>query len=175
MDPRNSWLRLDEKLGDFPMVVDAANGAMSGVAAQVLRVLHGGDVIEVNNDTGSGDVNRKSGVADLEGVSEVTRDDLRFAEHKAVREVFSRKGKAAVFDADGDRFYRLDYDPDSDTVLVLSGDETAVHQARHLAPPFRGTMYINTVESDLNAARAAQALGYEPVLTGVGDKWNIEF
>ena len=33
---------------------------------------------------------------------------------------------------------------------------------------------MNTVESDLNAARAAQELGYEPVLTGVGDKWVLK-
>ena len=56
VDPRNSWLRLDEKLGDFPLVVDAANGAMSGIAAEVFGVLHGGPVIEVNHDTESGDV-----------------------------------------------------------------------------------------------------------------------
>ena len=31
-------------------------------------MLHGGEVIEVNADTASGEVNRKSGVADLEGV-----------------------------------------------------------------------------------------------------------
>jgi phosphomannomutase len=174
LDPRNSWLADGETLGDFPLVVDAANGAMSGLAADVLRTLHGGEVLEVNHDTESGDVNRKSGVADFEGVPEIARGEVRFAEHRAVQLLFERGGKAAVFDADGDRFYRLDYDPKSDTVLVLSGDETAVHQARHLAPPAPGTLYINTVESDLNAARAAQALGYAPVLTGVGDKWVLE-
>ncbi len=174
LDPRNSWLEDGETLGDFPLVVDAANGAMSGLAAGVLRDLHGGEVLEVNDDTGSGDVNRKSGVADLEGVPEIARGETRFDEHRAVQLLFERGGKAAVFDADGDRFYRLDYDAESDTILVLSGDETAVHQARHLAPPASGTLYINTVESDLNAARAAQALGYVPVLTGVGDKWVLE-
>jgi len=118
-------------------------------------------------------VNRRSGVADLEGVAAIARGDLRFRDHLAVRTLFEKGGKAAVFDADGDRFYRLDHDPDSDTLLVLSGDETAVHQARHLAPPAPGTLYVNTVESDLNAARKAQELGYEPVLTGVGDKWVL--
>ena len=174
LDPRNSWLADGETLGDFPLVVDAANGAMSGIAADVLRALHGGEVVEVNHDTESGDVNRKSGVADLEGVPEIARGERRFAGHRAVQLLFERGGKAAVFDADGDRFYRLDHDRESDTILVLSGDETAVHQARHLAPPAPGTLYVNTVESDLNAARAAQALGYAPVLTGVGDKWVLE-
>jgi len=173
LDPRNSWLQDGDAFGDFPLVVDAANGAMSGIAAEVFRELHGGSVTEVNFDVESGDVNKKSGVADLEGVPEIERGDLRFAEHEAVRLVFDQKGKAAVFDADGDRFYRLDYDPGSDRVLVLSGDETAVHQARFLAPPEPGTLYINTVESDLNAAVAAGKLGYTPLLTGVGDKWVL--
>ena len=173
LDPRNSWLGAGESLGSFPLVVDAANGAMSGLVAEVFRALHAGDVLEVNCDTASGEVNRLSGVADLEGVSEVRRYDRRFENHAAVRALFERGGKAAVFDADGDRFYRLDHDPESDTILVLSGDETAVHQARHLAPPEPGTLYVNTVESDLNAARKARELGYEPVLTGVGDKWVL--
>ena len=173
VDPRNSWLPRGESWGDYPLIVDTANGALSGIAGQVFRALHGGEVVEVNIDTESGDVNRKSGVADLEGVPEILPDDRRFAEHAAVTELFRRGGKAAVFDADGDRFYRLDHDPESGTILVLSGDETAVWQARHLAPPEPGTLYINTVESDLNAARAAHELGYEPVLTGVGDKWVL--
>jgi len=174
LDPRNSWLPEGETLGDFPLVVDAANGAMSGVAADVFRSLHGGEVIEVNADVAGGQVNRDSGVADLEGHAVIERGAARFARHRAVQEVFDRKGKAAVFDADGDRFYRLDYDETTDSVLVLSGDETAAHQARFLAPPEPGTLYVNTVESDLNAARFAGELGYEPRLTAVGDKWVLQ-
>ncbi|MEE8106970.1 MAG: hypothetical protein V3T86_15655, partial [Planctomycetota bacterium] len=174
LDPRNSWLPPGETTGEFPLVVDAANGAMSGIAAEVLRALHGGEVTEVNADVASGDVNRDSGVADLEGVVEIKRDDERFKRHRAVIELFLRGGCAAVFDGDGDRFYRLDHDAESDTIHVLSGDETAVHQAAHLAPPRPGTLYINTVESDLNAARAAADLGYTPLLTGVGDKWVLQ-
>ncbi len=173
LDPRNSWLSGGGVLGDFPLVVDAANGAMSGLAAEVFRALHGGEVLEVNSDVESGEVNRKSGVADLEGVHEIPRGSRRFEEHRAVQEVFRCQGKAAIFDADGDRFYRLDYDPQGDGVLVLSGDETAYHQARFLGPPAPHTRYVNTVESDLNAARAARALGYTPVLTAVGDKWVL--
>ncbi len=174
LDPRNSWLPAGETLGDFPLIVDAANGAMSGVAADVLRQLHGGEVIEVNADTASGQVNRDSGVADLEGHEAIERGEARFANHAAVVEVFARKGKAAVFDADGDRFYRLDYDAETDRVLVLSGDETAIHQATFRAPPAPGTLYVNTVESDLNAARHAATLGYEARLTAVGDKWVLK-
>jgi phosphoglucosamine mutase len=174
LDPRNSWLKPGETFGDFPLVIDAANGAMSGLAFEVFRRLHGGAVTELNSDTQSGDVNRKSGVADLEGVQEIARGELRFAEHSAVQALFEKGGKAAVFDADGDRFYRLDHDRESGKILVLSGDETACHQARFLSPRPPSPLYVNTVESDLNAARFAQELGYEPVLTGVGDKWVLK-
>ncbi|MFI5403540.1 MAG: hypothetical protein ACHQ1G_11435, partial [Planctomycetota bacterium] len=172
LDPRNSWLKPGETFGDFPLLIDAANGAMSGLAAEVFRRLHP-DVKELNSDTASGEVNRKSGVADLEGVLEIAPGDLRFAEHAAVRTLFERGGKAAIFDADGDRFYRLDADRESGKILVLSGDETAFHQARVLSPRPPSPLYVNTVESDLNAARAAQEIGYEPVLVGVGDKWVL--
>jgi len=174
LDPRNSWLPEGETLGDFPLIVDAANGAMSNVAAEVFRSLHGGEVIEVNADVAGGQVNKDSGVADLEGHTVIERGEKRYANHRAVQEVFARKGKAAVFDADGDRFYRLDYDEANDRVLVLSGDETAVHQAKFHMPPAPGTLYVNTVESDLNAARYAGTLGYEPRLTAVGDKWVLQ-
>jgi len=174
LDPRNSWLPEGETLGDFPLVVDAANGAMSSLAADVIRELHGGEVIEVNADVAGGQVNKDSGVADLEGHAVIERGESRYASHRAVQEVFARKGKAAVFDADGDRFYRLDYDETTDTVLVLSGDETAVHQAKFRGPPAPGTLYVNTVESDLNAARYAGEMGYEPRLTAVGDKWVLQ-
>ena len=177
LDPRNSWLAPGETLGDFPLVVDAANGALSGVAAALLRELHGGPVLEVNGDARGGLVNHKSGVADLEGAKEIAPGDRRFAEHRAVQELFARGGSAAVFDADGDRFYRLDHDAGSGRVLVLSGDETAVHQARHLrgggGGAGEGALYVNTVESDLNAARAAEDLGYRAVRTAVGDKWVL--
>ncbi len=173
LDPRNSWLTPGESFGDFPLVIDAANGAMSGLAVDTFRRLHP-NVTELNGDTRSGDVNRKSGVADLEGVQEIARGEHRFKEHAAVQALFEKGGKAAIFDADGDRFYRLDYDREGDRILVLSGDETAFHQARVLSPRPPSPLYVNTVESDLNAARAAQELGYEPVLTGVGDKWVLK-
>ena len=40
--------------------------------------------------------------------------------------LFDRGGKAAVFDADGDRFYRLDFDRESGKILVLSGEALAL-------------------------------------------------
>ena len=83
----------------------------------------------------------------------------------------------AIFDADADRFFMLEYDPFKDLLWVLSGDETAILQAQHLSTRFpkkyKGSLYVNTVESDLNAAKAAEKMGFKPEMTAVGDKWIL--
>ncbi len=190
LDPENSWAgQADFK--DVQLVVDPANGSLSGIAADVFRQVGFGKVIEVNHSQ-NGDVNLHSGVADLEGLRLVPADMIddggRFAKHRAVQKLFQlgRKQRAkissgrvkasgAVFDADGDRFYRLDYHPEKDALLVSSGDETAFLQAQYLTQrdpkKFKGAAYVNTVESDLNAGLCAEGLGLKLCLTAVGDKW----
>ena len=170
LDPRNSWLAEGDTLGNFPLIVDAANGAYSEMAADMLRRIHGGDVVEVNGDAASGQVNFRGGVTDLEGITEIARADPRFKDHAGVQAVFERRGKAMVFDADGDRFFRLDYDPEGGKVLVGAGDRNALLQAAYLAGNDQsGDLFVTTVESDLNAYRAAQGMGFTTILTGVGD------
>ena len=193
LDPANSWIE-DTSFKDMILVVDPARGSLTGIAAQVFRKAGFGQVIELNNRL-NGDVNLKSGVADLEGFKEISRHMIAkgsglFAQHTAIRKLFElgrkyrsklRSGKfrlcGAVFDADADRFYRLDYHPFKDCLLVLSGDETAYLQAAYLMKRepgiYKGTAYINTVESDLNTSRAAARLGFKPQLSPVGDKWVL--
>ena len=192
----NSWIVSDllPGLKQITLIVDPANGSLTGIAAEVFRQAGFGRVVELNNKL-NGDVNLHSGVADLEGHSAITPEMIdkktgAFRRHKAVLKCFelgrkakdaieagSRRVAAAVFDADGDRFFRLEYDPFRDALLVLSGDETAFLQARHLMEnspqTYRNCLYINTVESDLNAAVAARDLGLKPKLTAVGDKWIL--
>ena len=190
--PENSWLPSRNTLKALTLVVDPAYGALAGIAAQTFREAGVGKVHEVNAGK-SGAVNLRSGVADLEGCPCITRDMIlkpagRFHRHKAVVKLFeigranqksAKSGKkriaAAIFDADGDRFFRLEYDPFQDTLWVLSGDETAILQARHLVSheKYKGSLYINTVESDLNASTSAESMGLSPLLTAVGDKWIL--
>jgi phosphoglucosamine mutase len=190
--PENSWLKSRNTLKALTLVVDPAYGALAGIAAQTFREAGVGKVYEVNAGK-SGAVNLRSGVADLEGCPCITRDMIlkptgRFHRHKAVVKLFeigranqksAKSGKkriaAAIFDADGDRFFRLEYDPFQDTLWVLSGDETAILQARHLVShkKYKGSLYINTVESDLNASTSAESMGLSPLLTAVGDKWIL--
>ena len=192
----NSWIDADllPALKQITLVVDPANGSLSGIAAEVFKRCGFGRVIEVNGKL-NGDVNLHSGVADLEGLSAITPEMIEkgtgaFRRHKAVLKLFelgrkskdalqkvSRRVAGAVFDADGDRFFRLEYDPFHDSLLVLSGDETAFLQAQYLMAldpkAYKNALYINTVESDLNAAVAAKHLGFKVKLTAVGDKWIL--
>ena len=192
----NSWIdaSIESALKKITLVVDPANGSLSGIAAEVFKLCGFGRVVEVNGKQ-NGDVNLHSGVADFEGLTEITPAMIQkgtgaFRRHKAVLKLFelgrkskdalkkgSRRVAGAVFDADGDRFFRLEYDPFKDTLLVLSGDETAFLQARFLMKKdpkaYKNALYINTVESDLNAAVAAKNLGLKAKLTAVGDKWIL--
>ena len=194
LSKENSWIDSSDILKNLILVIDPAYGSLTGIAAQIFRDAGTGKVIEVNS-VKNGSVNLRSGVAGLEGCIEITAKMILkptgiFHSHKAITKLFelgranqrsAKSGKkrisGAVFDADGDRFFRLDYDPFQDTLWVLSGDETAMLQAKHLvsrAPKkYKGSLYINTVESDLNASAAAKAIGLTPLLTAVGDKWIL--
>ena len=192
--PENSWIDSPDTLKALILVVDPAFGALREIAAQVFQEAGVGKVIEVNAGK-NGAVNLRSGVADLEGCPRITAEMISkptgiFHSHKAIVKLFeigrankksAESGKkriaGAIFDADGDRFFCLKYDPFQDTLWVLSGDETAILQARHLVSrspdKYRGSLYINTVESDLNASTSAKSMGLTPLLTAVGDKWIL--
>jgi phosphomannomutase len=174
------------------LVADPARGSYSAVAADILRAF-GARVHEVNAAEGDGRVNWRSGVADLEGVTTISPGDCapggRFAEYPALTTLADLRAKydvalakgqtflaAAIFDADGDRFFLVAYDAAAGDFFVLSGDEVAILQAAELARRSGGAAgraFMNTVESDLAVAGAAAAMAYEPVLKPVGDKWIL--
>ncbi|MBT5471615.1 MAG: hypothetical protein HOK41_13515 [Nitrospina sp.] len=192
--PENSWIDHSINLKNIILVVDPANGSLTGIAKKVFVQAGFEKVIEVNNKL-NGDVNVFSGVADLEGRDRITPEEIKvpagfFRRHKAIKKLFEigRKNKPSltkgemrvvgtIFDADADRFFMLEYDPFQDALWILSGDETAILQAQHLSTHFpkkyKNSLYINTVESDLNAAMAAEKMGLKPELTAVGDKWIL--
>ncbi|MBN2208487.1 MAG: hypothetical protein JW759_04250 [Candidatus Coatesbacteria bacterium] len=204
LDPANSWLEPTENAAQrlrfdrVELVVDAANGSLSKFAGKLFRKWGIGSVHEVNTSD-AGDVNEGGGVAALEGASVITRGDVfadghgagsPLSEHRAVHEMFrladelrkelaagDRLLVAAVFDADGDRFFRLDYAPGQDALIVSSGDEAAFLQAWHLVKKRQRDdrpRIVHTVESDINVgAFANRSLGVCPVITAVGDKWVL--
>ena len=81
-----------------------------------------------------------------------------------------------VFDGDGDRCFLLNYDPHMDQVKVLGGDVQAFLQAKLLKQKSKWNkppLYLNTVESDIEAERAARSIGFETKQCAVGDKWIL--
>ena len=188
-DQANNWLQKD-LLNGVTVIVDAANGAFSHLVKDILNFE--GCRIEFFNCEPSRGINSCSGVADLEGLSEINADEIvngAFAEYEALSRILSigrelnsahqnRPGMVFgfVFDGDGDRCFLLNYDPHMDQVKVLGGDVQAFLQAKLLKqnskwnkPP----LYLNTVESDIEVERAARSAGFETKQCAVGDKWIL--
>ena len=198
LDSRNSWIEKENFIKDGILIVDSANGSFSGIASQVFKRSGFKKVIDVNDDI-KGEVNRNSGVSDISGFTEISPSMVfekkgapfpKFAENSALKKIF-KIGRiyrekilkketfvsGAIFDADGDRFFRLEYDPVRDEILVLAGDEIAFVQGKFLiekdASKYKNSYYVNTIESDLKAALSAKELGFRITSTGVGDKWLL--
>ena len=197
LEPTNTWVppkQANTLFKDIFLVVDPANGSLSKIAARIFRQIGFGKIIEVNSRL-NGNVNFESGVADLEGHTLITTNMVKkntgiFSKHVAIKKllelgyknrnaIIKRKLKVcgAVFDADGDRFYRLEYDVYKNALIVLNGDSTAFLQAKYLMASnpkrYKGSKYINSIESDINTAKATGKLGFRPILTSVGDKWIL--
>lgn len=189
LDPRNSWIENSDALSRIILVADLSNGAFSEIAPTILRKAGFAQIITVSNNL-DGSVNENCGVAELEGIEEISFDMTKpeglLGKSRLVKTLFElgRKEKeaimmgtvivsGAIFDGDGDRFYRVDYNPVTDTCFVLSGDETAVLQAAYRRKTDVTKIFINTVESDLLACKEARSMGYETTLTAVGDKWIL--
>jgi phosphomannomutase len=192
LDKDNSWFDDTIDMDSIILVVDCGNGSYSGFAETVLKELGFKSVIDTASVIGN-DVNKDSGVVDLEGRPYITNDeaDTRFRSNQTIKMMFDlgnkryseiKDGKTKliglVFDADGDRFYRLDYDPFSKRVIILSGDENAIIQARYLIEKHKnyieGAKFVTTIESDYNVYLTAKEMGLDAVLTGVGDKWLLK-
>jgi len=197
-DPRNSWIEKKNLLRDGVLIVDSANGSYSEIASKVFKRLGFRKVIDVNNNI-DGEVNQNCGVSDINGVRKISPSMVfkkkgsplpKYGENSTLKKIFkigriyrdnilAKKSfvSGAVFDADGDRFVRLEYDPLKDEILVLAGDEIAFIQGKYLIkedfPKFKNSYYVNTVESDLQASLYAKELGFRIKSTGVGDKWLL--
>jgi phosphomannomutase len=189
LDAKNSWITNRSCLSHVTVVADFANGAFSRMGERILMKAGFGDIITVNADEG-GLINERCGVSEIEGVAEITPDQAgpkgRFNGNRIVGTMFRlgndnrqkiKNGQmalcGAVFDGDGDRFYRLDFDPFAGSIIVLSGDETAALQAQFLRERGAHGLFVNTVESDLNAIVSAERMGFKTAITSVGDKWIL--
>ena len=188
-EPNNHWLS-DHNLAGITIIVDTANGAFSPIIVELLKNV-AADFVITNSDPEQG-INLRSGVADLEGVEFISAKEITegtYYSYEALRQMLS-KGRdqqdrlrnssdlvlGFVFDGDGDRCFLLCYDPFQDGIMVLGGDVQAFFQARFLQQNHnwrQAPLFVNTVESDLEAGRAVQQAGFETIQCAVGDKWIL--
>jgi len=188
-DPQNHWLN-EDSLAGAKIIVDAANGAFSPLIEDLLNY-ESADYIFTNCDPARG-INVRSGVADLEGVSSISADEIEnglysgyetlekmlLSGREQKEKLLNNSGQVLgfVFDGDGDRCFLLSYDPFQDCVLVVGGDAQAFIQAKLLQQNYslnQGPLFVNTVESDLEVGRAVQQIGFETMQCAVGDKWIL--
>ncbi|MBT4289122.1 MAG: hypothetical protein HOD92_17485 [Deltaproteobacteria bacterium] len=188
LNPENSWIE-NTSFKDSILIIDASKGATAEVVTDVFQAFDFKELILTNL---KGNINENCGVADLEGRNRILEKEVvlpgnAFNQYETLQKIFETakstpsvltgeiKLIGLVFDGDGDRCYRLDYLPVENEIMVSSGDYLGIHQAKYLKKmsPSKKSIFVNTVESDLNTAIMAQDLGYESVITGVGDKWIL--
>ena len=189
VDPINHWLS-DNTLSGITIIIDSANGALSPIIGELLKNLEA-YFIFTNSDPVLG-INLYSGVADLEGVDFISAEEIMegtFVGYETLAQMLNSGREQQdklrnssdlvlgfVFDGDGDRCFLLSYDPFQDRILVLGGDVQAFIQASFLQQNNncpQPSMFVNTVESDLEVGRALQQAGFETLQCAVGDKWIL--
>lgn len=143
-------------LSGLRIAVDAANGAMGPVAAEVLEAL-GAQVGVANTSTRGDDINADCGATHPQALASMVRAqgaDLGLA-----------------FDGDGDRVIAVDHTGqvvDGDRLIALS----AVERLQQGRLP-RSTVVV-TVMTNLGFHRALRARGIDVITTAVGDRQVLD-
>ena len=188
LDSFNSWVS-DRSLQKTSLVIDAANGAFIPLLKQMIQEFGGANVILCNTSLENG-INHNCGVADLEGrhiveANELSQEPLCHAEAlKRLLEEGRRKREqnsegltvGLVLDGDGDRCFMPVYDSQKDRIIIIDGDGLAILQLLWLKQDQKtreGQLYLNTVESSLEASRSALKAGCFVKQCAVGDKWIL--
>ena len=189
LDSFNSWIT-DRSLQQITLIIDAANGAFAPLLEDLTQDLGGARVIVCNTSPEDG-INHNCGVADLEGRHTIEAQDLQqepLCRAEALKRILvegRRRGAEAnnkgitvglVLDGDGDRCFMPVYDPQEDRIVIIDGDGLAILQLLWLKKNQKcraGQIYVNTVESTLEASRSAIEAGCSVNQCAVGDKWIL--
>jgi phosphoglucosamine mutase len=145
-----------ERLGEFRIVVDCANGAMTTVAPRLLEEM-GIDATVIGAAPDGRNINRQCGSTHPELLAKTVRSDGY------------RLGVA--FDGDGDRAIFVDAGG-----RILDGDHVLLMCAKQMKAEgrLRGNAVVATVMSNIGLELALKKLGIELVRTTVGDKYVME-
>ena len=142
------------RLGGTRLVVDCANGALSGLAPDFLRSL-GAEVTSIHCEPDGRNINRKAGALHLGRLQE---------------EVPARNADLGIaFDGDADRAMFVDSEG-----RIHDGDNIIFLLARY--SQFNGAprMIVGTVMANLGLEIALRDIGYQMIRTQVGDRYVLE-
>jgi len=143
-------------LRGLKMVIDCANGAVSGIAEEVLAKM-GVEVIAIHNSPDGVNINTNCGSTHI--------GDLQKAvlEHKA--------DLGIAFDGDADRCLAIDENGE-----LVSGDKILAICGKFLkeAGKLPGNTIVATIMSNLGLTKAGEALGINILQAKVGDRYVLE-
>ena len=181
---KDSEMILDQP-GSINIITDSAFGACQVIVQHFPKSWR---IFQHYNADCSDEINRFSGVADLEGtrwLSEQHLENSIWKNHKALHQLFQNLQKnpkilhlSWIFDGDGDRCFILIADPSRQGIHVLSGDAlmlliSSKSESKSPKSPTTTQYIFNTIESDLEASSRILNKGFDLRQCAVGDKWLL--
>ena len=135
------------------------------------------------NSDCSNEINRFSGVADLEGTRWLSEQHLKNSQwknHTALHQLFQNLRKnpkslhlSWIFDSDGDRCFILVADSSRQGIHILSGDALMLLISSESESKSQNKYIFNTIESDLEASSRILGKKFNLRQCAVGDKWLL--
>jgi phosphoglucosamine mutase len=144
------------RLDGLRIVVDAANGAASGLAGPLLAAT-GADVVAIHDQPDGRNINEGCGATDPQSLAAAVVDQ--------------RADLGLALDGDGDRLMAVDHNG-----AIVDGDHIIAICARdlHARGALRENTVVVTVMANLGLRLAMDAAGIKVVETAVGDRYVLE-
>ena len=162
------------------IITDSAFGACQVIVQQFPKSW---SIFQHYNSDCSNEINRFSGVADLEGTRWLSEQHLKNSQwknHTALHQLFQNLRKnpkslhlSWIFDGDGDRCFILVADSSRQGIHILSGDALMLLISSDSESKSQNKYIFNTIESDLEASSRILGKKFNLRQCAVGDKWLL--
>ena len=175
---------------DFEMILDQpesiniiTDSAFGACQVIVQHFPKSWSIFQHYNSDCSNEINRFSGVADLEGTRWLSEQHLKNSQwknHTALCQLFQNLRKnpkslhlSWIFDGDGDRCFILVADSTRQGIHILSGDALMLLISSESEFQSQNKYIFNTIESDLEASSRILGKKFNLRQCAVGDKWLL--
>ena len=162
------------------IITDSAFGACQVIVQHFPKSW---SIFQHYNSDCSNEINRFSGVADLEGTRWLSEQHLKnsqWKDHTALHQLFQNLQKNPkslhllwIFDGDGDRCFILVADSTRQGIHILSGDALMLLISSESEFQSQNKYIFNTIESDLEASSRILGKKFNLRQSAVGDKWLL--